>query len=132
MLNGNSMATFAPDPGVSVLRLQGENDAFVAPRLRCDVTSALNASSPVIVDLTAATSIDASVFRILLEGLAECEKRERAFLLLLPDDEDSPLTRLFRITGLAGLLPIVSSWEEALVRAGAPQADAPGWTSPLS
>lgn len=126
------MSTFAPDPGVSVLRLHGGHEALTGPKFRSDVATAVDASAPVIVDLRDATSIDATIVRILLEGLAECERQERTFLLLLPDDEGSPVTRLFRITGLSGLLPIVSSWDEALARAGATQPAAPGWTSPLS
>jgi anti-anti-sigma factor len=126
------MSSFAPDPGVSVLRLREGNGSLTGPKLRSDVASAADAAEPVIVDLREATSIDATVVRILLEGLAECEKRERTFLLLLPEDEASPVRQIFRISGLSGVLPIVSSWDEALARAGAGQPAAPGWTSPLS
>lgn len=126
------MAVSASDPGISVLRLRDDDDAFAAPRLRSDLGVAVDAREPVIVDLTGVTSMDASIFRVLLEGLSECERRERVFLLLLPEGEDSPVIRLLRIAGLDGLLPIVSSWGEAYERAGAAQPDEPGWTSPVS
>jgi len=119
------LAAPAPDPGISVLRLRSESDAFVVPRLRSELTTAAVAAEPVIVDLTRVTSIDAAVLRVLLEGLAECERRERTFLLLLPEGDDSPMVRLLRIAGLDGLLPVVSSWDEAYARASA-QAVAPG------
>ncbi|MBA3346984.1 MAG: STAS domain-containing protein [Actinobacteria bacterium] len=119
------MSATTPDPGVSVLRLGGENDALDLPRLRSKLSTAVDGEEPVIVDLTGVTSIDAAIFRVLLEGLAECERRERTFLLLLPEGDDSPVIRLFRIAGLDGLLPVVSSWGEAYARAAA-QADAPG------
>jgi len=110
--------TFAQDSGVSVLRLNGENKTLLASRLRSELASAVAGRTPVVVDLTSATSIDAAVIRILLEGLAESEKREQVLLLLLPDDTSSPVRQLFQLTGLAGLLPVVSSWDEALERAG--------------
>jgi len=112
------MTAFAQDSGVSVLRLDGENDALLTSRLRSDLASAVAGKAPVVVDLTSATSIDAAVIRILLEGLAESEKHEHVLLLLLPDDASSPVHRLFQLTGLAGLLPVVSTWDEALRRAG--------------
>jgi anti-anti-sigma factor len=139
MLMRIGMAASGPDPGVAVLRLHGDNDASVAHRVRCDLVSAVNGEAPVVVDLTGATSLDAAVVRILLDGLAESERCEHVLLLLLPEDEDSPVRRLFQISGLASVLPVVSSWDEVLARAarngavppGDPQA-APGWTSPLS
>jgi len=137
------MTASGSDPRVAVLRLDGDNDASAAQRLRRELTSAVGGGAPVVVDLTAATSLDAAVVRILLDGLAESERDERVLLLLLPEAEDSPVRRLFQVSGLASLLPVVSSWDEALVRAGddgaarsAPpppyQPAAPGWTSPLS
>jgi hypothetical protein len=53
---------------------------------------------------------------VLLEGLASCEQRERPLLLLLPDDAAPEVHRLFEITGLATLLPVVRSWDEAMTR----------------
>ena len=113
------MSGFGSDSGVSVLHLNGENDALLASRLRSELATAVAGSNPVVVDLTDATSIDAAVIRILLEGLAESERHEHLLLLLLPDDADSPVHRLFQLTGLSGLLPVVSSWDEALRRAAA-------------
>ncbi|HWN20503.1 MAG TPA: STAS domain-containing protein [Gaiellaceae bacterium] len=110
--------TLAQDSGVSVLRLYGENNSLLAWRLRSELATAVAGSTPVVVDLSGATSIDAAVIRILLEGLAESEKHEQVLLLLLPDDTSSPVRQLFQMTGLAGLLPVVSSWDEALRRAG--------------
>ncbi len=126
------MSATGPDPGVAVLRLRGENDATVAHRVRSDLSSAVDGGAPVVVDLTGATSLDAAVVRILLDGLADSEDRQRDLVLLLPAADDSPVRRLFQITGLAGLLPVASSWDEALRRVGCVQSPAPGWTSPVS
>ncbi len=105
------------DPGnFTVIPLPGESDAYVAPRIRSDLVSALDAASPLVVDLSQATFIDSTVVGVLLEGLAECEKRERLLVLLLPDDSAPEVNRLFELTGLASILPVVRSWDEAARR----------------
>jgi anti-sigma B factor antagonist len=106
----------APATGFSVITLTGESDAYVAPRIRSDLATALGCDDPLLVDLTQATFIDSTVVGILLEGLADCEQRERPLLLLLPDDAAPEVHRLFEITGLSSLLPVVRSWDEALDR----------------
>lgn len=104
------------DPGFTVIRLQGESDAYHATRIRSDLQGALGTTAPVLVDLSQATFIDSTVVGVLLEGLASCEKLERPLLLLLPDDSAPEVHRLFELTGLAALLPVVRSWDEAASR----------------
>lgn len=113
----------AQDSGFSIITLQGESDAYVAPRIRSDLATALGTGAPLVVDLTQATFIDSTIVGVLLEGLADCEKRERQLLLLLPDDAAPEVHRLFEITGLASLLPVVRSWDEATSRAGVAPRD---------
>jgi anti-sigma B factor antagonist len=105
-----------PDRGFTVIQVSGEADAYTAPRIRSDLTSALGTSAPLVVDLSQATFIDSTVVGILLESLAEYEKRERALLLLLPDGSAPEVHRLFDLTGLTSLLPVVRSWDEAASR----------------
>lgn len=104
------------DSSFTVIPLAGESDAYTAPRIRSDLEHALEAPSPLVVDLSQATFIDSTVVGVLLEGLAECEKLERALVLLLPDDSAPEVHRLFELTGLAALLPVVRSWDEAAIR----------------
>lgn len=108
-----------PEPGFTVITLPGESDAYVAPRIRSDLESALGTEAPLVVDLTQATFIDSTIVGVLLEGLANCEKLERPLLLLLPDDAAPEVHRLFEITGLSSLLPVVRSWDEAANRLSA-------------
>lgn len=108
-----------PEPGFTVITLPGESDAYVAPRIRSDLESALGSEAPLVVDLTQATFIDSTIVGVLLEGLANCEKLERPLLLLLPDDAAPEVHRLFEITGLSSLLPVVRSWDEAANRLSA-------------
>jgi anti-sigma B factor antagonist len=99
-----------------VIALPGESDAYTAPRIRSDLASALGTAAPLVVDLSQATFIDSTVVGVLLEGLADCEKLERPLLLLLPDDSAPEVHRLFELTGLTALLPVVRSWDEAASR----------------
>jgi anti-sigma B factor antagonist len=110
----------ASGTGFSVVTLHGDSDAYVAPRIRSDLATALGAGEPLVVDLTQATFIDSTIVGILLESLADCEKRERPLLLLLPEDAAPEIHRLFEITGLGALLPVVRSWDEASARLDAP------------
>ena len=108
--------------GFSVITLQGESDAYIAPRIRSDLATALGSEGPLVVDLTQATFIDSTIVGVLLEGLADCEKLERPLLLLLPESAAPEVHRLFEITGLASLLPVVRTWDEASARVAAPPA----------
>jgi anti-sigma B factor antagonist len=100
----------------TVIKVRGEADAYSAPRLRSDLSSALGTTSPLVIDLSQATFIDSTVVGILLESLAEYEKRERPLVLLLPDGSAPEVHRLFELTGLTSLLPVVRSWDEAASR----------------
>jgi anti-sigma B factor antagonist len=100
----------------TVIKVRGEADAYSAPRLRSDLSSALGTTSPLVIDLSQATFIDSTVVGILLESLAEYEKRERPLVLLLPDGSAPEVHRLFELTGLTSLLPLVRSWDEAASR----------------
>ena len=116
----NQRGVQAPEPGFAVITLPGESDAYVAPRVRSDLATALTGEAPLVVDLTQATFIDSTIVGVLLEGLADCERNERPLVLLLPDDAAPEVHRLFEITGLSALLPVVRSWDEAATRVGAP------------
>jgi anti-sigma B factor antagonist len=115
----NAESVTASDPGFTVIALRGESDAYIAPRVRSDLAAALNTEAPLVVDLSQATFIDSTIVGVLLEGLAESEKRERSLLLLLPDDSAPEVHRLFELTGLASLLPLVRSWDEVSTRVAA-------------
>ena len=104
------------DSSFTVVPLPGESDAYTAPRIRSDLADALGAPAPLVIDLSQATFIDSTVVGVLLEGIAESEKRERPLFLLLPDDSAPEVHRLFELTGLASLLPVVRSWDELASR----------------
>ncbi|MBA2384408.1 MAG: anti-sigma factor antagonist [Actinobacteria bacterium] len=106
----------APDAGYSVIRLHGEADVYTAPRVRDDLAAAIGNDAPLVIDLTRATFIDSTIVGVMLESLKRCEQLDQKFLLLLPEDGAPEIHRLFELTGLARLLPVVHTWEEAAQR----------------
>ena len=126
------MSAAAPDPGVSVLRVLGDGDAWARLRLRSDLRAALDDRAPLIVDLSAATSLDAHAAALLVDSIAICEAAERTCVLLVPENSPERVRGRFERRGLTSLLPIVRDWDEALRRAQAAQPDEPGCTSPVS
>lgn len=110
------MVMEAPVPGFAVVSLAGESDAFAAPRLRSELAAGIDDGAPLVVDLSQASFIDSTIVGVLLESLAACEECERPLFLLLPEDAAPEVHRLFEITGLMSLLPVVRSWEEAQLR----------------
>jgi anti-sigma B factor antagonist len=107
----------AQDSAFTIIQLRGESDAYTAPRIRSDLARALGTAAPLVIDLSWATFIDSTIVGVLLEGLAEYERLERPLLLLLPDESAPEVHRLFEVTGLTFLLPLVRSWDEAAIRA---------------
>ena len=80
------------DSDFTVITLRGEADAFVAPRIRSDLATALGNESPLVIDLSQATFIDSTIVGILLEGLAESEKLERRVIDARPPRVEYRLT----------------------------------------
>jgi anti-sigma B factor antagonist len=109
-------ASANPEEGLAVVRLLGEADAYSAPRVRDDLAAALGGEAPLVIDLTRATFVDSTIMGVMLESLKRCEQLDRKFLLLLPEDGAPEIHRLFKLTGLEKLLPVVRSWEEAAER----------------
>lgn len=85
-------------------------------RLRASGTTSprhLGTDAPLVIDLSRATFVDSTIIGVMLESLKQCQQLERQLLLLLPDDAAPEVHRLFELTGLESLLPVVRSWEEA-------------------
>jgi len=120
--SANAHAVSASGAGFSVITLTGESDAYTAPRVRSDLATALGSEAPLVVDLTSATFIDSTIVGILLEGLADPRGREGSTDQPRADDAAPEIHRLFEITGLAALLPVVRSCDEANARLDAPPA----------
>jgi anti-sigma B factor antagonist len=109
------------DDGVAVVVVEGEHDVYTAPSLNERLDSLLEEHTPFVVDLTAATFVDSSVIRVLLEARRRAEETNVGFAVALGQDDSGPVRRVLDITGLVPLLPIYPTREEAIeaARSGA-------------
>jgi anti-sigma B factor antagonist len=109
------------DDGVAVVVVEGEHDVYTAPSLNERLDSLLEEHAPFVVDLTAATFVDSSVIRVLLEARRRAEETNVGFAVALGQDDSGPVRRVLDITGLVPLLPIYPAREEAIeaARSGA-------------
>ena len=103
--------------GIAVLTLRGEHEGYTTPKLRGELSLLLDDGLDVIVDLREATFLDSTSVGVFLTGREEAQERGLAFVLLMNDSTGWSVRRLFEITGLASVLPVASTREEALAAA---------------
>ena len=96
-----------PVSGFSVITLRGESDAFAAPRVRSDLATALGTEAPLVVDLTPATFIDSTIVGVLLEAKRLAAERGADYSVVLGETTGEAVRRMFEMTGLVGILPVV-------------------------
>jgi anti-sigma B factor antagonist len=102
------------ESGVSVVAVHGEHDVYTAPTLREQLSSLLEDGTPVVVDLTPATFVDSSILGVLLGGLRRAREHDSGFALVIGDDSEPTVRRIFEVTGLFPVFPVFSSRDEAV------------------
>jgi anti-sigma B factor antagonist len=103
--------------GVAVVVVEGEHDVYTAPSLSEQLDGLLNEETPFVIDLTAATFVDSSVLRVLLEARRRADDRGVGFAVALGQDESGPVRRVLDITGLIPVLPVHDEREAAIAAA---------------
>jgi anti-sigma B factor antagonist len=109
--------------GVQVLTIRGEHDLYTAPPLRESISALLDSRVPVVVDLTQATFIDSSILGVLLGGLRRARESGGSFALVLGEESEATVQRIFEVTGLLSVFPVHRSTGTAIERA---RSDRPG------
>jgi anti-sigma B factor antagonist len=109
--------------GVAVVVVEGEHDVYTAPSMSEQLDSLLDERVPFVIDLTAATFVDSSVLRVLLEARRRAEERGVGFAVALGQEDSGPVRRVLDITGLLPVLPVHAARAEAIeaARRGAEQ-----------
>ncbi len=106
------------EPGVAIVMLEGEHELYGAMKLQRQVQALIDEGvSFVIVDLTQATFLDSSIVSVLLQTRREAREARIGFSLIVDDTTGESVRRMFEITGLDTILPIVESRKAALARA---------------
>jgi anti-sigma B factor antagonist len=102
------------EPGVAIVVLEGEHELFSAPKLQRQLEGLIGEGLALVVDLTQATFLDSSVVAVLLRARDRAAEACTSFAIVLDESTGEPVRRMFEITGLASILPVVRTRAEAL------------------
>jgi anti-sigma B factor antagonist len=105
------------EPGVAIVVLEGEHELFNAPKLQRQLEGLIGEGLSLVIDLTEATFLDSSVVAVLLRARERADEAGVPFSIVIDDSTGEPVRRMFEITGLASILPVVHSRAEALPHA---------------
>lgn len=100
---------------VAVFHGEGELDAYAAPELASTLVQLFD-ESRVVLDLTRVTFMDSTVLGLVSRAVRELRERGTRVEVVLPE---SAARRIFEITTLDRVLPVVGSVSEALSDDGA-------------
>jgi anti-anti-sigma factor len=105
------------EPGVAIVVLEGEHELFSAPKLQRQLEGLIGEGLALVIDLTEATFLDSSAVAVLLRARERADEAGVPFSIVVDDSTGEPVRRMFEITGLASILPVVHSRAEALPHA---------------
>jgi anti-anti-sigma factor len=108
------------DPGVGVVTLIGEHDAFSSGRLENELAVLVDDGLRIVVDLRDATFIDSQTLSVLLRARYQAEQAALGFALVLSEDRYTQVNRLLDLTRLGAAFAVFPTIERATaaVRAG--------------
>ncbi|GAV31648.1 MAG: STAS domain-containing protein [Anaerosomatales bacterium] len=99
------------DGTTCLLAVRGEVDVYTSPLLKSRLGEAVDDGClDLIVDLEGVSFIDSSGLGALVSGLRRVKERSGSLRVVCTKDN---ILKVFRITGLDKVFPIVSSAEEA-------------------
>ncbi len=98
----------------TILALTGEVDLEVSPAARKQILASLNASQPLLVDLSAVDYIDSSGVASLVEGYQLARSRQLDFGLV---GVSEAAMRVLRLARLDRVFPIHASVRECVAQA---------------
>jgi len=104
--------------GVTIIDVVGEVDLYTAPRLEEGLRQAATGSRPLLaVNLTRVSYLDSTALRVLTESHREVQSRQGAIVVIA---SQATIQKIFRITGLGTVLPVVSTEREAVAQLRTP------------
>ena len=106
------------EPGVAIVGLQGEHELYSATKLQRRLRELIGKDVGIVVDLSRATFLDSSIVSVLIQTRDEARAAGTPFSIVIDNSTGESVRRMFEVTGLSSILPIVGSREAALSRAG--------------
>lgn len=107
---------------VVALVLSGDHDLATAPALRDRLAEAIDGGHPVLVELSTVSFLDSTVLGALMGGLRRARERGQGFALVIAEETDPSVKRVFELTGLFRAFPVYASRAEALAALGVASA----------
>ena len=97
---------------MKILDVVGEIDLYTVPQLEEALRGASSGTPPLLgVNLSGVTYLDSTGLRVLTEWYKQARARQGAFAVIA----DQPtIQKLFRITGLGEIVPVLPSEQEAI------------------
>jgi anti-sigma B factor antagonist len=105
------------EPGVAIVSLEGEHELYSATKLQRRLHELIGQDAGIVVDLSSATFLDSSIVSVLLQIRDEARAAGVPFSIVIDDATGESVRRMFKVTGLSAILPIVDSRAAALSRA---------------
>jgi anti-sigma B factor antagonist len=100
--------------GLPVITVAGEIDVATAPQLRETLHEVIaRGQATVVLDLLAVTFLDSTALGVLVGGLKRCRELGGELHVVV---SDARIRKIFEITGLTEVFPIVDTLSEVGVR----------------
>jgi anti-sigma B factor antagonist len=104
----------------ALVELAGEVDLYTAPELKRELLHVIESGAKtVIVDLTETTFVDSTTLGVLLGGLKRLRAVDGSIILVCSDRD---IRKIFEITLLDRVFPIVETRDDAIGRLDEPVA----------
>jgi anti-sigma B factor antagonist len=113
-------------PGVAVVLLSGEQEAYSAPKLEAQLAPLVEEGIGVVVDLSPTTFVDSATLLVLLKARKRAEERRVGFALQMGDSTGASVRRTFELTRLDSIFRISRTRAEAIEIARAGRSADPG------
>lgn len=94
-------------PGVALVSLSGEHELYGALKLQERLDSLVADGLSIVIDLTEAVFLDSSIVGVLLKTQTLTAANGLDYKVVLSESTGEPVRRMFEITGLTAILPIV-------------------------
>jgi anti-sigma B factor antagonist len=105
-------------PGVALVSLSGEHELYDALKLQERIRSLLASGRSIVVDLTETVFVDSTIVGVLLDAKKLASERGLEYSVVLGETTGEPVRRMFELTGLGRILPVVERDEPALRASG--------------
>jgi anti-anti-sigma factor len=94
-------------PGIALVALSGEHELYDALKLREQFHALFGEGLSVVVDMTETVFVDSTIVGVLLDAKEVAAEREAGYSVVLGETTGDAVRRMFEMTGLLGILPVV-------------------------